>query len=505
MATRVSTAANALSPDLQHERIFRIMVDSVRDYAIFLLDPSGVVASWNPGAERLKQYTAEEIIGRHFSVFYPEKEIASHKPDYELEVAARVGRFEDEGWRIRKDGSRFWANVVITRIADERGKLLGFGKITRDLTERRVAEQRYRLLVDSVHDYSIFSLDANGNVTSWNSGAQRIKGYTSEEIVGRHFSTFYTPEDAEAGMPERVLKTARETGHFEGEGWRVRKDGTRFWSSILVTPIVDEDARLVGFSKVTRDITDRKKLMDELQRHAEELEVQIAERERANAELEAFGYSVSHDLRAPLRAIEGFASALREDYGDKLEPGAHEYLQQIMTAATRMNRLVRDLLEYGRLGRIELPAARIALLPLVQRVLQENFSGQNVIVDVPESVAVRGHEPTLSQIFVNLVSNAVKFQKPGVPPEVRIKAVRQITGSIKISVTDNGIGIQPDHVGKLFKVFERLHGVEEYPGTGIGLAIVKRGSERMGGSCGVESKPGEGSNFWVELPEARQQ
>jgi len=150
MATRVSTAANALSPDLQHERIFRIMVDSVRDYAIFLLDPSGVVASWNPGAERLKQYTAEEIIGRHFSVFYPEKEIASHKPDYELEVAARVGRFEDEGWRIRKDGSRFWANVVITRIADERGKLLGFGKITRDLTERRVAEQRYRLLVDSV-------------------------------------------------------------------------------------------------------------------------------------------------------------------------------------------------------------------------------------------------------------------------------------------------------------------------------------------------------------------
>ena len=502
MGTRVSTATNALSPQLQHERIFRIMVDSVRDYAIFLLDPGGIVASWNPGAERLKQYTADEIIGRHFSVFYPDKEIAKRKPDYELEVAARVGRFEDEGWRIRKDGSRFWANVVITRITDEDGKLLGFGKITRDLTERRAAEQRYRLLVDSVHDYSIFSLDANGFVTSWNSGAQRIKGYTAEEVIGRHFSTFYTPEDAEAGMPERVLKTARETGHFEGEGWRVRKGGARFWSSILVTPIVDEDGRLVGFSKVTRDITDRKKLMDELQRHAEELEVQIAERERANAELEAFSYSVSHDLRAPLRAIEGFANALREDYGKNLEPAADEYLQQIMKAATRMNRLVRDLLEYGRLGRIELPAARIELLPLLERVVQENFSGQNVVLEVPKTIAVSGHEATLSQILVNLISNAIKFQKPGVPPEVRIAAVRQTTNMVKISVIDNGIGIQPDHIGKLFKVFERLHGVEQYPGTGIGLAIVKRGSERMGGRCGVESKPGDGSNFWVELAEA---
>lgn len=504
MATRVSTATNALSPELQHERIFRVMVESVRDYAIFLLDPSGVVASWNPGAQRLKQYTAEEIIGRHFSVFYPEKEIANRKPDHELEVAARVGRFEDEGWRIRKDGSRFWANVVITRISDERGKLLGFGKITRDLTERRAAEQRYRLLVDSVQDYSIFSLDASGYVTSWNSGAQRIKGYTAEDIIGKHFSTFYTPEDAEAGMPERVLKTARETGHFEGEGWRVRKDGTRFWSSILVTPIVDEDGRHIGFSKVTRDVTDRKKLMDQLQQHTEELEVQIAERERVNAELEAFSYSVSHDLRAPLRAIEGFANALREDYGEKLDPAAHDYLEQIMKASTRMNRLVRDLLEYGRLGRIELPAGRIALLPLLQRLIEENFSGQNVVAEVSDSIVVRGHEPTLSQMLVNLISNAIKFQKPGIPPQVRITAALASGRVVRISVIDNGIGIRPDHVDRLFKVFERLHGVEEYPGTGIGLAIVKRGSERMGGRCGVESKAGEGSSFWVELPQASQ-
>ncbi len=503
MATRVSTAINALSPELQHERIFRVMVDSVRDYAIFLLDPSGVVASWNPGAERLKQYKAGEIIGQHFSVFYPAKEIASRKPDYELEVAAEVGRFEDEGWRIRKDGSRFWANVVITRILDDDGTLLGFGKITRDLTERRAAEQRYRMLVDSVRDYSIFSLDAKGYVTSWNAGAQRIKGYTAEEIIGQHFSKFYLPEDAKAGMPERVLRTAVETGHFEGEGWRVRKDRTRFWSSIVVTPIVDEDGRLAGFSKVTRDITDRKKLMDELQRHAQELEVQIAERERTNAELEAFSYSVSHDLRAPLRAIEGFASALREDYGEKLEPAAHEYLQQIMAASTRMNRLVRDLLEYGRLGRVELPQQAITVRPLVQKLIQENFSDQNILVEVESKVSVLAHEPTLSQIIVNLISNGIKFQKPGIPPQVIVSATRA-GRMIRISFADNGIGIQSHHLNRLFKVFERLHGVEEYPGTGIGLAIVKRGCERMGGQCGVDSQPRQGSTFWVELPGSSQ-
>jgi PAS domain S-box-containing protein len=499
MQSRASAPISVFSPELQNENIFRVMVDSVRDYAIFLLDPTGVVASWNPGAERLKQYTAKEIIGKHFSLFYPEKDLRSGKPAYELEVAAKVGRFEDEGWRIRKDGSRFWANVVITRIVDTDGKVIGFGKITRDLSERRIAEQRYRMLVDSVNDYSIFLLDPKGFVTSWNSGAQRIKQYTSEEIIGRHFSTFYTPEDAEAGMPERVLRTASETGHYEGEGWRVRRDGTRFWCSIVVTPILDEDGNLAGYSKVTRDITDRKKLMDELQRHAEELEIQVAERERTNAELEAFSYSVSHDLRAPLRAIEGFASALREDYGEQLAPGAHEYLQQIMTASTRMNRLVRELLEYGRLGRAELSQQSIPALPLVEDVVQEHFSGQSVTVHGDASLKVNAHRPTLSQILVNLISNGLKFHKPNEAPRVHVSVSRKAEAMVRIAVADNGIGIQPQHIARLFRVFERLHGVDEYPGTGMGLAIVKRGAERMGGSCGVDSKVGEGSTFWVEL------
>jgi PAS domain S-box-containing protein len=505
MATRVSNASLVLSPELRNEGVFRMLVDSVRDYAIFLLDPTGVVATWSPGAERLKKYTADQIIGKHFSVFYPPKDVLAGKPAYELKVAAEVGRFEDEGWRIRQDGTRFWANVVITRISDERGKLIGFGKITRDLTERRAAEQGYRLLVDSVRDYSIFSLDANGYVTSWNSGAQRIKGYTAEEIIGEHFSKFYTAEDAAAGMPQRVLKIAEETGHYEGEGWRVRKDKTRFWSSIVVTPVRDEDGHLVGFSKVTRDITDRKKLMDELQRHADELELQVAERERTNAELEAFSYSVSHDLRAPLRAIEGFANALQEDYGEKLDPGAEEYLRQIRKASTRMNRLVRDLLEYGRLARVELPKESIPLVSSVERLIAENFAGEDVRVSGERALKILGHEPTFMQMVLNLVSNAIKFRKPNTTSKVRVEVAHAADDMVRISVTDNGIGIQPQHLARLFKVFERLHGIDEYPGTGIGLATVKRGAERMGGRCGVESQAGEGSTFWVELPDARQQ
>jgi PAS domain S-box-containing protein len=505
MATRVGNASLVRSPELQHEGVFRVLVDSVRDYAIFLLDPTGVVATWSPGAERLKGYSADQIIGKHFSVFYPEKDVLAGKPAHELKVAAEVGRFEDEGWRIRQDGTRFWANVVLTRISDERGKLIGFGKITRDLTERRAAEQRYRLLVDSVRDYAIFSLDANGYVTSWNSGAQRIKGYSAEEIIGQHFSKFYTLEDAAAGMPQRVLKIAQETGHYEGEGWRVRKDTTRFWCSIVVTPVRDEDERLIGFSKVTRDITDRKKLMDELQRHAAELELQAVERERTNAELEAFSYSVSHDLRAPLRAIEGFANALQEDYGEKLDPGAEEYLRQIMKASTRMNRLVRDLLEYGRLARVELPKESIPLLSSVERLIAENFAGEDVRVSGERSLKILGHEPTFIQMVLNLISNGIKFRKPNAASKVRVEIAPAADQMVKISVTDNGIGVQPQHLARLFQVFERLHGIEEYPGTGIGLAIVKRGAERMGGRCGVESQAGEGSTFWVELPEAREQ
>ena len=475
----------------------------MRDYAIFLLTPDGIVASWNPGAERMKQYKPHEIIGKPFTVFLSCRRPKAGKPQMELRVAAEVGRYEDEGWRIRKDGTRFWANVLINAVRDKDGTLLGFGKITRDITERRDAEVRYRLLIEGVTDYAIYSLDKTGTVTSWNSGAQRIKGYSADEIIGKHFSQFYTKEDAEAGLPARVLETAATTGHFEGEGWRQRKDGTKFWSSVVVTPLRDEAGELIGFSKITRDITDRLQLLEKIRAHAEELEVRMAESERSNAELEAFSYSVSHDLRAPLRAIEGFSDIILTDFGGQLPPQVIELLQNIVQASGRMNRLVQDLLNYSRLSRIDIQSAPVSVATAVKDAsdqIDESLR-QKITSSIDPSLMVKAHKATLTQAIFNLMNNGLKFYPPNQTPHVNITAYRD-GRNVTIAVCDEGIGIAPQHQERIFKVFERLHSAEAYPGTGIGLAIVRRGIDRMDGTVRVESSPGKGSRFFISLPAA---
>ena len=501
MPTKSANSAMESQTRLHSPEVFRLLVDTVADYAIFLLDPEGTVSSWNPGAEQLKQYKPEEIIGRHFSVFYTHHDLEAGKPAHELRVAGETGRFEDEGWRVKKDGSRFWANVVITRICDERGNLIGFGKITRDNTERRAAELRFRMLVESVLDYGIFSMDTGGHITSWNVGAERIKGYSAEEVAGKHFSMFYTEEDRRSGLPDQILQAAAEQGHFEAEGWRVRKDGRRFWASIVVTALRDEEGVLYGFSKVTRDMSDRKALLEELKRHADELEIRVQEREQSNAELEAFAYSVSHDLRAPLRAIVGFAEALQEDCAKELNQQGREYLDEIIKAAARMNSLVQDLLEYGRISRVNLQPAPVNLKDAVANAMRQlgNDYSDSIDVQVAPGLWVLAHEQALAQVIFNLLSNAVKFHRKGVSPEVHLLAAAH-NGSVRLSVIDNGIGIAPQHRERIWQVFERLHDRETYPGTGIGLAIVKRAIARMGGMCGVESEVGKGSTFWIELP-----
>ena len=264
---------------------FRLLVEGVQDYAIFMLDVNGCVVTWNAGAHRIKGYTSEEIIGKHFSIFYPEEDLKSGKADWELEVAEREGRFEDEGWRVRKDGSKFWANVIITAIRDDRGELIGFGKVTRDFTERReqeehlrLSEERFRMLVEAATDYAIYMMDAQGYITTWNPGAERIKGYTADEIIGKHFSTFFTAQDVQSGSPQRILETAAREGRTEQEGWRVRKDGSRFWVNGIVTALYDKPGKLIGFTKITRDITER-------MRQHEALASEIAEKEKAQQEL----------------------------------------------------------------------------------------------------------------------------------------------------------------------------------------------------------------------------
>ncbi len=332
-------------------RRYQLLVDAVVDYAIYMLDLEGRVATWNPGAERMKGYTADEIIGQSFATFFTEEDRKAGKPDRALRTAAETGRFEDEGWRERKDGTAFWAVAVLDAVRDETGRVIGFAKVTRDITERRAAQEalrksvrEFQLLIQGVKDYAIYMLDPGGRITSWNSGAHNIKGYRADEVIGSHFSRFYTEEDRAAGMPARALRTAANEGKFEAEGWRVRKDGSRFWASVLIDPIHDETGELVGFAKVTRDITERRSADEELlQARAELFQAQ---------KMEAIGQltgGVAHDFNNLLTVVIGNLELAQRTLGSAEGEGRlRRAIGNAMRGAQRAATLTERLLAFSR-------------------------------------------------------------------------------------------------------------------------------------------------------------
>ena len=404
---------------------FRLLVDGVKDYAIFILDTEGYIATWNLGAETIKGYKSDEIIGKHFSIFYPEEEIQLDKPGYELKVAAEVGRFEDEGWRIRKDGSRFWANVVITALKDKEGILRGFGKVTRDLTDRkrteeglRRSEERFRLLIEGVKDYAIFMIDPRGYIESWNMGAEKIKGYKADEIIGKHFSIFYPEEEIQRDKPGYELKVAAEVGRFEDEGWRIRKDGSRFWANVVITALRDKEGTLRGFGKVTRDLTDRKQAEEERLKLARE-QVTRAEAEAANRAKDEFLATVSHELRTPLNAIVGWGRMIRNTKMD--EKGLAHALDIIERNAKLQAQLIDDLLDVSRIisGKLRLTVMPVELPPVIEAaldVIRPAAEAKNIRLQVmldSNAGLVSGDPDRLQQVIWNLLSNAVKFTQKG--------------------------------------------------------------------------------------------
>jgi PAS domain S-box-containing protein len=487
----------------EREQLFRLLVASVVDYAIFLLDPRGHVATWNAGAQRLKGYAANEIIGKHFSTFYPEADVRAGKCEHELEVALAEGRFEDEGWRIRKDGTRFWANVVITAVRDHAGKLIGFAKVTRDLTDRKqaedqrlAAEERFRLFVESVQDYALFILDPSGRIATWNAGAERIKGYTASEIIGRHFSCFYPEEDVRAGKCERELEIAAREGRFEDEDWRVRKDGSRFWANVVISAVRDRTGKLVGFSKVTRDLTERK-------RSEEERTARLAA-EQANKTKDEFLAMLGHELRNPLAPIVT-ALQLIKLRGDTRSSNEHQVIER---QVKHMMYLVDDLLDVSRItqGRIELKKHPIDVRDAIAKAIEIaspllEQRRHHFDVEVPRvPIVVDGDEARLSQVFANLLTNAAKYT----PPDGRIcLAIRQAGDHVTIEVRDDGCGIDEALLPKVFELFvqgpqgpDRAGG-----GLGLGLALVRSLVTLHGGTVAVRSDgPGLGSTFTVRLP-----
>jgi PAS domain S-box-containing protein len=508
----VTAERTALAALRSSEERFRLLVEAVEDYAIFMLDPDGRVASWNTGAQRIQGYSAEEIIGEHFRRFYPPDAVARRHPEHELEVALRDGHYEEEGWRLRKDGSRFYAFVVITTVYDASGNHVGYAKVTRDITGRRAAEeqlrqseQRMRLLVENVADYAIFMLDPDGHIVSWNAGAQRIKQYTAEDVLGRHFRLFYPPEVAARRHPEHELEVALREGHYGEEGWRVRKDGTRFWANVLITAIRDADGSLLGFAKITRDNTERRRLEQEREEALQALAGANTELETLNERLRQaaddqaqFLAVTAHELRTPVGVLGSSAEMLSRHWKELEEGERDELLGAMATSTVRLKRLLDDLLTASRLQASAL-SLRFVVVDIAEvvaeavRTATRTHPGVVVHSDVGERLLVEGDAERLSQVVENLIGNAVRH---GVPP-VDVHA-RRVGATVELRVRDEGPGVADEMLPRLFDRFASGAGRK---GTGLGLYIVRELARAHGGEVRYEpSSAGSQWAFVVTLP-----
>ncbi|RFU48429.1 PAS domain-containing sensor histidine kinase [Paraburkholderia sp. DHOC27] len=493
------------------EQRFELLVTSVRDYAIYMLDCDGYVASWNAGAQRFKGYLANEIVGRHFSEFYTPEDRAAGIPEKALRMAIEQGKFEGEGWRVRKDGTRFWASVVVDPIRDATGELVGFAKITRDISEQkqvqealRRSEQQFRLLVQGVTDYAIYMLSPAGDVTSWNAGAARIKGYEHHEIIGQHFSRFYTEEDRANGLPALTLAIAARDGRVEREGWRVRKDGSRFWANVVVDAIRDDRGSLVGFAKVTRDITERKEAAAAL--------------DRANAALfqsqkmEAIGQltgGVAHDFNNLLAVLSNGLQVLNSQSRTHLDTKMLETMQR---AVERGASLTQQLLSFARQQPLkaephDLNKVIRAFEPMLQRAGDASIRLRMALDEDQTPVIVDAGR--FETALLNLVVNARDALPDGGSIEVgaeRVDVKDNTVGTlragryVRVWVADTGTGMPPEVVARAFEPFFTTK--EPGKGTGLGLSQVYGFIVQSGGDVEIHSKEGEGTTISIYLQAA---
>lgn len=488
---------------------YRLLVEAVTDYAICMLNTDGIVSSWNPGAQRFKGYAAAEIIGQHFSRFYTDEDRATGLPARALATARDEGKFETEGWRVRKDGSRFWAYVVIHPVRETDGSLVGFAKITRDLTERKQAEEtlrrsqeQFRLLVQGVTDYAIYLLDPGGFVSNWNPGAQRIKGYLPEEIVGQHFSRFYTEEDRAAGLPERALSVAAREGRFEREGVRLRKDGSRFFAHVIIDAIRDDEGKLAGFAKITRDITERREAQEKLERTREAL-VQAQK-------MEAIGQltgGVAHDFNNLLMAVLGSLELMRKRLPD--DPRLKALLENAVKGAERGAALTKRMLAFARRQEIKQESIDIPNLVRGMTELLQRTLGKSITLETRFPLALSTVIADANQLEVALLNLAVNARDAmNDDGEIVIAARDEIVGPgetslkpgryVRLSVSDNGVGMDEAILRRAIEPFFTTK--QPGKGTGLGLSMVHGLAEQFGGRFVLRSVPGEGTTAELWLP-----
>ena len=496
---------------------YRLLVDAITDYAIYMLDAKGFVSSWNPGAVRFKGYTADEIIGRHFSEFYTEEERKAGVPDLALKLAATEGRFEREGWRVRKDGTRFWAHVIIDPIRSPDGAVIGYAKVTRDLTERRAAEEtllrseeQFRLLVQGVTDYAIFMLDPQGRVASWNAGAQRIKGYAPDEIIGSHFSRFYMPDDLARGVPAHGLSTAAREGRWEAEGLRVRKDGSTFWAHVIIDAIRDEGGKVIGFAKVTRDVSERKKAEQALQ----DAQAALIQSQKMDALGQLTG-GVAHDFNNLLQVISSNLQLLAKDVAGnaraetrlqrlaapegeqllgQLGPAGHPGQGVLQPRVINVGRFIKGMDDMLRrtLG------PEIEFETVISGGLWNTFVDPNQIENAVLNLAINARDAMQGNGKLTIEAGNAHLDDAYVAQYENLKAGQYVM----LAVTDSGSGIAPEILQRVFEPFFSTK--PEGKGTGLGLSMVYGLVKQSGGHVKVYSEVGQGTTVKLYFPRVQE-
>jgi PAS domain S-box-containing protein len=508
---KLSSAIQDVAERKKAEERFKGLLQAAPD-AIVIVNQEGEIVLVNSQTEKMFRYTQSELFHQKVEILLPEKFRGKH-------VSHRRALFGDprvrtlsaglELFALRKDGTEFPVEISLSPLETDEGVLVI--SAIRDITERkrteealRQSDEKLRLLVQGVKDYAILMLDPEGRVTTWSEGAERIKGYRAEEIIGEHFSKFYLPEAVAQNRPSEGLKIAVDQGRFEEEGWRVRKDGSLFWASVVITRLLDKTGQLRGFGKITRDITERRQAEKEVERQGNELARSNAGLTAANKELESFSYSVSHDLRAPLRTIDGFSHVLLEDYAEKLDDEAKAHLNRIRAATQKMGLLIDDLLNLSRLSRSEMHKEKVDISALARSVasdLEKAHPERQVELVIEEGHKTTADPGLLRVVLENLLSNAWKFTSKRKSARIEFGIMARGNGSPAYFVRDDGVGFDPTYADRLFGAFQRLHVATEFPGTGIGLATVERIIHRHGGRIWAESGVGQGATFYFTMGE----
>ena len=508
-ARALALANNMTSALRASEEHFRSVTQTAYD-AIISADGTGNIISWNRGAEALFGYPEAEALGKPVTLLMPERYTEAHQRGFERFRATGESRLAGKVVELhgrRKDGTEFPLALSLSHWKTDAGSF--HTSIIRDITAAKQAEdtlrkseERFRLLVDGVKDYAIYMLDPQGHVTSWNTGAERIKGYTSDQIIGQPLSIFFPAEEREQGKPEHELQVARREGKYEGQGWRLRSDGSRFWADVVVTAIHDASGGLRGYAKITRDITERRKAEESIALLNEELAARNSSLEVANREIESFSYSVSHDLRTPLRGIDGFSQVLLEEYGNRLDTEGKKLLQRVRAASQRMAQLIDDILQLSRITRTEMSQEPVDLSAMAHEIVTElarTEPSRQVQIYIADNLKTQGDPRLLRIALSNLIGNAWKFTAKKDNAEIHVGVNMSANEQPTFFIRDNGAGFDMIYSDKLFKAFQRLHKDTEFSGTGIGLATVQRIFHRHGGRIWAESESGKGSTFYFKL------